>query len=189
MSLEDLGARLGTFDGCGLKATAKSLCFYRGAPAARVMIIGEAPGAEDDKAGKPFAGAAGQMLDKMLAAIGLDESTVHMTNVVYWRPPGNRTPTPQEVAVCRPFLERQVELVAPQFVILFGGPAANIVLGESEGIMKLRGGWRDFTIGSHPTRVIVTFHPNHLIRTPPAKKMAWRDLLAIDAALKGIGKG
>ncbi len=187
-TIEELQARLASFDGCGLKATAKSLCFYRGAGTARIMVIGEAPGAEDDKVGKPFVGPAGQMLDKMLAAIGLGEAEVHITNIVYWRPPGNRTPTPQEVLICKPFLERQVELVKPEFLILLGGPSAQIILAEAEGIMKLRGKWHDVTIGAHAARAIATLHPTQLIRTPLAKRMAWRDMLAIDAALKGIGK-
>ncbi len=119
-SIDDLAAQLAAFDGCALKATAKSLCFYRGAALARVMVIGEAPGADEDKLGKPFVGPAGQLLDKMLASVALDEAKVHITNIVYWRPPGNRTPTPQEAQVCRPFLERQVELVKPDVIIVLG---------------------------------------------------------------------
>src|SRR5262249_49931557 len=116
-SLDDLRKRLARFDGCGLKATAKNLCFYRGSPATRLMIIGEAPGRDEDLEGRPFVGRAGQLLDKMLAAIGLGEADVHITNIVYWRPPGNRTPTPQEALVCRPFLERQIELVGPRLIL------------------------------------------------------------------------
>ena len=137
-------APLAGFDGCSLKATAKNLCFYRGAHASRaLMLIGEAPGREEDLEGKPFVGRAGQLLDKMLAAIGLSEADVHITNIVYWRPPGNRTPTPQEAQVCRPFLERQVELVAPEVVVLLGGAAAKHMLDVTEGIMRIRGKWRD----------------------------------------------
>ena len=142
-SLTELGALLGGFDGCGLKTTAKNLCFYRGAPSARLMIIGEAPGREEDLEGKPFVGRAGQLLDKMLAAIGLKEQDVHITNVVYWRPPGNRTPTPQESQVCRPFLERQMELVGADVMLLLGGAAAKQVLGTADGIMRIRGKWRE----------------------------------------------
>src|SRR5262249_41742618 len=138
-SLEELQATLARFDGCALKATAKNLCFYRGAQHARLMLIGEAPGRDEDLQGKPFVGRAGQLLDKMLAAIDLDESKVHITNVVYWRPPGNRTPTPQEVQVCRPFLERQVELVAPDVALLLGGAAAKAVLDVTDGIMRVCG--------------------------------------------------
>jgi DNA polymerase len=119
-TLDELGRAIASFDGCGLKATAKNLCFYRGSPAARLMIIGEAPGREEDLAGQPFVGPAGRLLDKMLAAIGLAETDIHVTNTVYWRPPGNRPPTPQEIEVCRPFLERQIELVSPAVLLLLG---------------------------------------------------------------------
>jgi DNA polymerase len=182
-TLDELGAILARFDGCGLKATAKNLCFYRGAAEARLMLIGEAPGRDEDLAGKPFVGRAGQLLDKMLAAIGLSEREVHITNIVYWRPPGNRTPTPQEAQVCRPFLERQVELVAPDLVLLLGGAAANHIFGATEGIMRIRGKWRDVTIGARTVRAIATLHPAYLLRTPAAKRLAWRDLLAVKAAL------
>jgi DNA polymerase len=178
-TLEDLGARLAAFDGCALKATAKNLCFYRGAPKARVMLIGEAPGRDEDLEGKPFVGRAGQLLDKMLAAIGLGETHVHITNIVYWRPPGNRTPTPQVAQACRPFLERQVELVAPEIVLLLGGAAAKHVLEVAEGIMRVRGKWREVDIGSASVRVMATLHPAYLLRTPAAKRLAWRDLLAV----------
>jgi DNA polymerase len=183
VTLDTLGAALAAFDGCALKATAKNLCFYRGAPRARVMIIGEAPGADEDREGRPFVGRAGQLLDKMLAAIGLAEPDVHITNVVYWRPPGNRPPTPQETQACRPFLERQVALVAPEIVVLLGGSAAKEVLGVSEGILRQRGKWRDVVLGEHPVRVMPTLHPAYLLRQPAAKRQAWRDLLAIKAAL------
>ena len=173
------------FDGCSLKATAKNLCFYRGAPKARLMLIGEAPGRDEDLEGKPFVGRAGQLLDKMLAAIGLAEQDVHITNIVYWRPPGNRTPTPQEAQVCRPFLERQVELVAPEIVVLLGGAAAKHMLDVAEGIMRIRGKWREIEIGSVKVRAIATLHPAYLLRTPAAKRLAWRDLLAVKAALGG----
>jgi uracil-DNA glycosylase len=184
-TLEELGAQLAGFDGCSLKATAKSLCFYRGAPKARLMLIGEAPGRDEDLEGKPFVGRAGQLLDKMLAAIGLGEADVHITNIVYWRPPGNRTPTPQEAQVCRPFLERQVELVAPEIVMLLGGAAAKHLLEVAEGIMRIRGAWRDLEIGGVRTRALATLHPAYLLRTPAAKRLAWRDLLAVKMALAG----
>ncbi len=182
-TLDELQALLAGFDGCGLKATAKNLCFYRGAAQARLMLIGEAPGRDEDLAGKPFVGRAGQLLDKMLAAIGLTEADVHITNIVYWRPPGNRTPTPQEAQVCRPFLERQVELVAPDLVLLLGGAAAKEVLGVTDGIMRVRGKWREMTLGERTVRAIATLHPAYLLRTPAAKRLAWRDLLAVKAAL------
>lgn len=182
-SLDELEAALRSFDGCGLKATAKNLCFYRGAPKARLMIIGEAPGRDEDLAGMPFVGRAGQLLDKMLAAIGLKEADVHITNVVYWRPPGNRTPTTQETEVCRPFLERQMELVEPEIVMVLGGAAAKQVLGVTEGIMRLRGRWREIASGERAIRTMATLHPAYLLRTPAAKRQAWRDLLAVSAAL------
>lgn len=179
----DLAAAIDSFDGCGLKATASRSCVYRGAETARLMIIGEAPGRDEDLEGKPFVGRAGQLLDKMLKAIGIAEGDVHITNVVYWRPPGNRTPTPQEAQVCRPFLERQVELVRPDVVMLLGGAAAKHILDVNEGIMRLRGTWKDVTIGQHRTRVLPSLHPAYLLRTPAYKRQAWLDLLAVKAAL------
>jgi DNA polymerase len=182
-SLVELEAMLGTFTGCGLKATAKNLCFYRGAERARLMIIGEAPGRDEDLEGKPFVGRAGMLLDKMLAAIGLGESDVHISNIVYWRPPGNRTPTPQEALACRPFLERQAALVAPQIVLALGGAATKHLFDVADGIMRVRGKWRDLELGGHKARAMATLHPAYLLRTPAAKGMAWRDLLAVKAAL------
>ncbi len=183
-ALPELEAMLRRFEGCGLKATAKNLCFYRGAERARLMIVGEAPGRDEDLEGKPFVGRAGMLLDKMLAAIGLFEADVHITNIVYWRPPGNRTPTPQEAIACRPFLERQVALVEPQIVLALGGAAAKHLFDVADGIMRVRGKWRDIEIGGHKARAMATLHPAYLLRTPAAKGMAWRDLLAINEALK-----
>ena len=180
---------LAGFEGCALKATAKNLCFYRGLPQARVMLVGEAPGREEDLAGKPFVGRAGQLLDKMLAAIGLGEEHVHITNIVYWRPPGNRTPTPQEAQVCRPFLERQIELVAPELLVLLGGAAAKHVLGANDGIMRLRGRLREVAILGRTLRAVATLHPAYLLRTPAAKRLAWRDLLLIRATLAASSGG
>jgi uracil-DNA glycosylase len=183
-SLDELEAALRAFTGCSLKATATNLCFYRGSAAARIVIVGEAPGRDEDMAGKPFVGRAGQLLDKMLASIGLDENHVHITNIVYWRPPGNRTPTTQEALACRPFLERQIELVDPDFVVAFGGAAAKEVLGAQDGIMKLRGRWRDIEIGGKTRRVMATLHPAYLLRTPAAKQLAWSDLLRLKASIE-----
>jgi DNA polymerase len=134
---------------------------------ARFMLIGEAPGRDEDLEGKPFVGRAGQLLDKMLAAIQLSEQNAHITNIVYWRPPGNRTPTPQEAQVCRPFLERQVELVAPELVVLLGGAAAKHLLEVADGIMRIRGKWREIEIGSVKVRAIATLHPAYLLRYAP----------------------
>lgn len=182
-TLGELETALRDFDGCGLKSTATKLCFYRGAAQADVMIIGEAPGRDEDLAGKPFVGRAGQLLDKMLAAIGLQETDVHITNIVYWRPPGNRTPTPQEALACRPFLERQIELVSPKMLVAVGGSAAKEVLGATEGIMRLRGKWREIAIGDRKIPAIATLHPAYLLRTPVAKQLAWMDMLQIRAKL------
>ena len=184
-SLQELASTLASFEGCSLKATAKNLCFYRGAAKSRLMLIGEAPGREEDLEGKPFVGRAGQLLDRMLAAIDLTEQDVHITNIVYWRPPGNRTPTPQEAQVCRPFLERQIELVAPKVIALLGGAAAKHVMDVTEGIMRIRGKGREIVIGEHASKAIATLHPAYLLRTPAAKRLAWRDLLAIKALLAG----
>jgi uracil-DNA glycosylase family 4 len=182
--LATLEAALAAFDGCPLKKTAKNLCMARGNPNARIMLIGEAPGRDEDLEGKPFVGRAGQLLNKMLVAIGLTDADVYITNTVYWRPPGNRTPTPQEVQACQPFLDRQIELVAPDIMVLLGGAAAKQVLATEEGIMKLRGKWRSYQSGERSIRTMATLHPAFLLRTPAAKRQAWRDLLLIKAALE-----
>jgi uracil-DNA glycosylase family 4 len=182
-SLAELKVLVEQFDGCTLKRTAKNLCFSRGNDAAPLMLIGEAPGRDEDIAGRPFVGRAGQLLDRMLASIGLDESGVYITNVVYWRPPGNRTPTPEEVEACAPFLARQIELVAPKVLVLLGGAAAKSVLGTSEGIMRLRGKWLNYGARSGTISTLATLHPAYLLRNPSAKRLAWRDLLMIKAAL------
>jgi DNA polymerase len=188
-TLDDLERLLRDFDGCPLKVTAKTTCFYRGAPRARLMIIGEAPGRDEDMAGKPFVGRAGQLLDRMLAAIGLTESDAHIANIVYWRPPGNRTPTPEEAQICRPFLERQIELVAPELVLTLGGPAAKAMLDTPDGILKLRGRWREILVGNRKIPLMPTLHPAYLLRQPEAKRQAWRDLLQLKAALDGHTEG
>lgn len=184
-TLSALHDKLLAFEGCALKASAKNTCFYRGASRARVMVIGEAPGRDEDIEGRPFVGRAGQLLDLMLKAIDLGEDSVHITNVVYWRPPGNRTPTAQEVRVCRPFLEQQVRLVEPEFVVLLGGAAAKNLLDTAQGIMRLRGKWRELELGGGTRKVMATLHPAYLLRTPAAKRLAWRDFLAVKAALVG----
>ena len=182
-TLAELHAALSAFEGCGLKTTAKNLCLYRGADTAPLMIIGEAPGREEDLAGKPFVGPAGQLLDKMLAAIGLTEAGVHITNVVYWRPPGNRTPSPQEMLACAPFLARQIELVAPRVILLLGGAAAKQMLATDDGIMKLRGKWREIACGEIKIATMATLHPAYVLRAPASKRQVWRDLRAIREAL------
>lgn len=183
-TLGELEKALADFDGCPLKATAKNTCFKRGSDTARIMFIGEGPGRDEDMQGLPFVGRAGQLLDKMLGSIGLDEDDVYITNIVYWRPPGNRTPTPQEVEACAPFLERQIELLDPDFLVLIGGPASHHILGTTEGITRLRGTWRECEIGGKTRRVMPILHPAYLLRTPVAKRQAWRDMLEIETAQK-----
>ncbi|MEM1306070.1 MAG: uracil-DNA glycosylase [Pseudomonadota bacterium] len=182
-TLDALTAALHGFDGCPLKKTAKSLCVMRGAAQARLMLIGEGPGREEDQAGQPFVGRAGQLLDKMLAAIGHSDATAHIANVVYWRPPGNRTPTDFEMMVCRPFLERQVALVDPDIVVLLGGAAAKSIFDTPTGIMRTRGSWREITLGGRTRACVATLHPAYLLRTPAAKRLAWEDLLSVQARL------
>jgi uracil-DNA glycosylase len=184
-TLELLQAQLQAFDGCALKATAKNLCFYRGATTAPLMVIGEAPGRDEDQEGRPITSIEGQLLDRMLAAIGLDETTAHITNIVYWRPPGNRTPSPQEARVCRPFLDRQIQLVAPKVVLLLGGTAAKFMLDVPDGILKLRGKWRELEIAGTKIKTMATLPPSYLLKTPAAKRQAWADLQVVRAELGG----
>ena len=186
-NLEELREKLAAFDGCALKNSATQLVFADGAPDAKIMIVGEGPGADEDRVGKPFVGRAGQLLDKMLAAIGLDRSKVYIANVVPWRPPGNRTPTPQELALCLPFVRRQIELVSPDFLILLGNAAAQTLLDEKEGIMRLRGHWRDYHCGDRTIRALPMLHPAYLLRTPLKKAQAWRDLRTLRHALDRAG--
>jgi DNA polymerase len=182
-TLDQLRDALEGFDGCNLKLTATRLVFADGNPEARVMLVGEAPGRDEDLQGLPFVGRSGQLLDRMLAAIGLDRSSVYIANVVPWRPPGNRTPTPQETAICRPFIERQIELVDPDFLICLGAAAAKELMNTSEGILRLRGNWRDYDTGTRSIRAMATLHPAYLLRQPLQKRLAWRDLLTLKQAL------
>ena len=191
-SIEEIRQALEAFEGCPLKATATQLCLFDGNPQAPIMIIGEAPGAQEDRQGKPFVGPAGQLLDRMLAAIGLDRSAVYITNLLYWRPPGNRNPTPGEIASCLPFLERQIEILRPQLLLLVGGMSAKTLLNRSEGILKLRGRWADYHHPRlpHPIPALPTLHPAYLLRQPAQKREAWRDLLSFAEAMEreGIGR-
>jgi DNA polymerase len=182
-SLAELKALVAVFEGCALKRTAKSLCFARGSDSASIMLIGEAPGRDEDLQGKPFVGRAGQLLDRMLASIGLSEEHVYITNTVYWRPPGNRTPSPEEIEACAPFLARQVELLSPRVLVLLGGAAAKTMLGVGEGIMRLRGKWLTYPSAIGEVPALATLHPAYLLRNPAAKRLAWRDLLALRAAI------
>ena len=182
-TLDELRAALAGFDGCSLKGTATQLVFADGNPDGRVMVVGEAPGADEDRQGKPFVGRSGQLFDRMLAAIGLDRSQVYIANIVPWRPPGNRTPTPQEVAICMPFIARQIALADPDFLVCLGGSAAQGLLGSKEGILRMRGRWHDFETGRRSIKAMPMLHPAYLLRQPAHKKLAWADLRALRKAL------
>ncbi len=189
-SLAELVEAINAFDGCPLKRTATTTCIADGNAQAPIMIIGEAPGGEEDRQGKPFVGAAGKLLDRMLAAIGLDRTRVYITNTLYWRPPGNRTPTPEEIAVCLPFLERQVELLSPKLLVYVGGTAVKAMFDTApgEGITRIRGRWlRLEREGREPVPAIAMFHPAYLLRQPLKKRDSWRDLLAIRQRMEELG--
>ena len=181
--LAALKATIESFDGCNLKFTARSTVFADGNPQARIMLIGEAPGRDEDEQGLPFVGRSGQLLDKMLAAIGLDRSQVYITNIMPWRPPGNRTPTSAETDICLPFVERHIELAQPDLLVFVGGSSAKTMLRTTTGIMSLRGKWQEITIGETTIPAMPCLHPAYLLRTPNHKALAWRDLLAIKARL------
>ena len=185
-TLEELSAVLESFDGCPLKASASRLVFADGNPQGGLMLVGEAPGADEDRQGKPFVGAAGRLLDKMLAAIGLTRAEhAYIANIVPWRPPGNRTPTPKETAICLPFIQRQIELAVPRVLVTLGAPSTQTLLGVAEGILKARGRWRELVIGGRAIPALPTLHPAYLLRTPSQKRLAWRDLQAIKKAYEG----
>jgi uracil-DNA glycosylase len=183
-SLEVLRELLEKFDGCALKNTATRLVFADGNPQARVMFVGEAPGREEDIEGLPFVGRSGQLLNRMIAAIGLDRTSAYIANVIPWRPPGNRTPTPQETQICLPFIQRQIELVNPDVLVTLGNPSTQTLLSTREGIMKTRGRWFDYDTGTRVIRALATFHPAYLLRSPSYKRMAWQDLRSIAKALE-----
>ena len=186
-SLADLQSGLAKLDDCPLKHTASNLCFADGNPGARLMIIGEAPGRDEDRMGVPFVGADGQLLDKMIASIGLDRASVYLTNFLPWRPPGNRSPTDEETAMLLPWLFRHVQLAKPEFVLLLGGAAAKLVLGSHDGIMKLRGRWRDVDFGDGVARpVLASLHPAYLLRSPAQKRLAFEDLLLLTKRLGAV---
>ncbi|WP_298959491.1 uracil-DNA glycosylase [uncultured Roseibium sp.] len=183
-SLEELRACLEAFDGCNLKLTAKTLVFADGHPEARLMFVGEAPGRDEDLQGKPFVGRSGQLLDRMLDAIGMERSSTYIANVVPWRPPGNRTPTPQETEICKPFIKRQIELVNPDVLVFLGAASAKTLLGVQEGIRKMRGRWMAYPGSGKEIAAIATYHPAYLLRSPLEKRLSWRDFLAISQSLK-----
>jgi len=183
-TLEQLRAMLERFEGCALRTTATQLVFADGNPQARVMFVGEAPGRDEDIEGLPFVGRSGKLLDRMIAAIGLDRSKAYIANVIPWRPPGNRTPTPQETQICLPFIQRQIELVNPDVLVTLGNPSTQTLLSTREGIMKTRGKWFDYDTGTRTIRAMATFHPAYLLRSPSYKRMSWQDLRTIAKALE-----
>jgi len=187
-TLDELKAILTDFDGCNLKFTAKNLVFADGNPEADLMLVGEAPGRDEDLQGLPFVGRSGQLLDRMLAAIGRDRGSAYITNVIPWRPPGNRDPSPLETEICRPFIERHIELAAPRVLVTLGNPSTKLLLNTQTGIMRLRGTWSVHRTSSGleiPT--MPTLHPAYLLRNPAHKKLAWRDFLAIKMKLASDG--
>lgn len=187
-TLEELKSSLQEFEGCALKYTATNLVFGDGNPKARVMLIGEAPGADEDRQGLPFVGQSGQLLDLMLSMIGLTRKNFYITNIIPWRPPGNRQPTPAETEACLPFIKKHIDLVSPDFLILVGGTAAKTLLGGREGIMRLRGSWRDYTSESgKKIKLIAIFHPAYLLRSPGQKRETWLDLVKIKHTLLKAG--
>ncbi len=187
-TIEALQAALEAFDGCSLKQTATRLCFADGNADAPLMLIGEAPGAEEDRQGRPFVGPSGKLLDRILSWIGLDRRSVWITNAIFWRPPGNRAPTAAELAICQPFLERQIELLRPEFILFLGGIAARGLLGVKEGVTRLRG--REFVYRGEdrgrPVPAMVTFHPAYLLRQPAQKRLVWRDFLKVRERLEEV---
>jgi uracil-DNA glycosylase family 4 len=184
-TLEELRALLADFEGCALRVTATQLVFADGNPQSRVMFVGEAPGYDEDIVGRPFVGRSGKLLDRMMAAIGLDRTCSYIANVVPWRPPGNRTPTPQETAICLPFIRRQIELADPDILVCLGGPAMQTLLGVKDGITRSRGRWFPYDTGRREIRALATFHPAFLLRSPLQKRFAWRDFLALKKTLAG----
>lgn len=182
-TIEELKAAIEGFNGCNLRHSARNTVFADGNPQARLMIIGEAPERDDDLQGLPFAGRSGQLLDRMLAAIGLDRSGVCLTNAIYWRPPGNRPPTPHEIALCRPFTERHIELVRPEMLLFLGNVPTKALLENERGILSLRGHFQTYERDGLTIPVMPTLHPSHLLKSPAQKKLVWADLLAISEKL------
>jgi uracil-DNA glycosylase len=183
--LATLRSNLERFEGCALKRTATQLVFADGAPGSKVMFVGEAPGGDEDRIGRPFVGRAGQLLDRMLHAVGLNRQRVYIANVVPWRPPGNRTPTPQETQACLPFIRRQIELAAPEILVCLGGSATQTLLGLGEGITRARGKWFTYECDNgRAIRAFAMFHPAYLLRQPGQKRQAWTDMRALASALK-----
>lgn len=186
-TLEELRGALSDFEGCSLKKTAKNLVFGDGNPQAQIVFVGEAPGGDEDRQGLPFVGRSGQLLDRMMATIGLDRTNVYITNIIPWRPPGNRNPTPEETALCMPFLERHLEILDPKIVVALGSVSAKQLLCTTDGITKLRGKWREITIGArNDVPCLPMFHPAYLLRQLPQKRLAWQDLLLLKDKLETL---
>jgi len=196
-TLDELRAALAGFEGLAIRKTASNMVFSDGNHKARVMVVGEAPGADEDRQGKPFVGVSGQLLDRIFACIGLSRTeedpakSIYISNVINWRPPGNRTPSPAEIDISLPFIERHIALVKPQFLILSGGVAAKGLLGSADGISKLRGKFHDYRpltegigAGAEPIPALATYHPAYLLRTPSQKALVWADMLMLRAQLE-----
>ncbi len=185
-TLAELRAAIEAFEGCSLKKTAMNTVFSRGDAASGLMLVGEAPGADEDRQGKPFVGASGQLLDKMMAAIGRQkDKDYYISNILPWRPPGNRKPTPVEQTVCLPFIKRHIELAAPKVLVLLGGTAVTALLEITEGITRVRGRWHTYAAGKITIPAMATFHPAYLLRQPQLKRQVWHDLLEIKTKLDG----
>lgn len=184
-TLKELRDLLERFDGCALKSTATRLVFADGNPEAKIMFVGEAPGRDEDLEGLPFVGRSGKLLDLMMAAIGLDRSTAYIANIIPWRPPGNRDPSPQETQICLPFIRRQIQLVDPDVLVCLGKPSSQAVLDLKDGIMKTRGKWIDYDTGTRKIKAMATFHPAYLLRQPIYKRLTWQDLRSVQKVLQG----
>ncbi len=185
-TLEELRDAMARFDGCALRHTATNLVFGDGNPESRVMFVGEAPGADEDRQGLPFVGVSGRLLDRMIAAIGLNRESAYITNILPWRPPGNRKPDAAEVMICLPFIRRHIELVAPEVLVLVGGTAASTLLERREGITRLRGRWLIYALDSGEVPALPIYHPAYLLRQPALKRQAWQDMLALKHRLAGM---
>jgi uracil-DNA glycosylase len=176
------------FEGCNLRLSAKNMVFADGNPEAEIMAVGEAPGHDEDIQGLPFVGRSGQLLDRMMASIGLNRDRLYISNVIPWRPPGNRTPTPQETEICRPFIERHIELVAPKILLLLGGAATKTLLQTNEGILRLRGKWQKYPCAGRQIDTLPMLHPAYLLRQPAQKRLAWQDLQKLSKFLQDKAK-
>ncbi len=187
-SLDELKKSVELFNGCGLKKNANNTVFSDGNPKSNLMVIGEAPGAQEDQKGIPFCGTSGKLLDKMFLAINVDRRNMYVTNIVFWRPPGNRKPTPQEIKTCMPFLERHIQIISPKLIVLAGGVAASALLKKEEGISSIRGNFFEYNNDylDNSITTIATFHPSYLLRQPKQKKLAWDDLQSIKKFLTKI---